>query len=263
MRPVLRRRCNFQGCGTQGHRSPSNSLWSNSFWGPDFFLGCLILRGLQFHGFQSLKGKWAIPSTLVLLSPGTSTLVRYYYHQHKWWCSFLKQVHLTKKMQKRCIRIAQSTHKPKYAQTNVCKVFLRDSNFTYEESSASSLSTHSTSFTHSFKSFTFNTLFLESLTLNYTYSQNWTPCSSRYLWPRVGGAKGDVPEVGGGGQRRPDHPDQVARHHRHQRLPQRWQLQGEQEAVRDGSVGGRRHLRTNQVFIAHNYWSSVACQMCF
>ena len=107
------------------------------------------------------------------------------------------------------------------------------------------------------------TLFLESLTLNYTYSQNWTPCSSRYLWPRVGGAKGDVPEVGGGGQRRPNHPDQVARHHRHQRLPQRWQLQGEQEALRDGSVRGRRHLRTNQVFVANNYWSSVACQMCF
>ena len=154
MRPVLRRRCNFQGCGTQGHRSPSNSLWSNSFWGPDFFLGRFILQGLQFHGFQSLKGKWAIHSTLVLLSPGTSTLVLYYYHQHKWWCSFLKQVHITKKMQKRCKRIAQSTHKPKYAQTNVCKVFLRDSNFTYEESSASSLSTHSNLFTHFFKSFT-------------------------------------------------------------------------------------------------------------
>ena len=104
---------------------------------------------------------------------------------------------------------------------------------------------------------------LRKLNTRYTYSQNWTPCSSRYLWPRVGGAKGDVPEVGGGGQRRPDHPDQVARHHRHQRLPQRWQLQGEQEALRDGSVRGRRHLRTNQVFIAHNYWSSVACQMCF
>ena len=104
---------------------------------------------------------------------------------------------------------------------------------------------------------------LRKLNTHYTYSQNWTACSSRDLWPRVGGAKGDVPEVGGGGQRRPDHPDQVARHHRHQRLPQRWQLQGEQEAVRDGSVRGRRHLRTNQVFIAHNYWSSVACQMCF
>ena len=100
MRPVLRRRCNFQGCGTQGHRSPSNSLWSNSFWGPDFFLGCFILQGLQFHGFQSLKGKWAILSILVLSSPGTSTLVRYYYHQHKWWCSFLKQVHLTKNAKK-------------------------------------------------------------------------------------------------------------------------------------------------------------------
>ena len=101
---------------------------------------------------------------------------------------------------------------------------------------------------------------LRKLNTHYTYSQNWTPCSSRDLWPRVGGAKGDVPEGGGGGQRRPDHPDQVARHHRHQRLPQRWQLQGEQEALRDGSVWGRRHLRTNQVFIAHDYWSSVACR---
>ena len=123
MRPVLRRRCNFQGCGTQGHRSPSNSLWSNSFWGPDFFGGCFILQGLQFHGFQSLKGKWAIPSTLDLLSPGTSTLVRYYYHQHKWWCSFLKQVHLTKKMQKRCKRIAQSTHKPSTHKQMCAKFF--------------------------------------------------------------------------------------------------------------------------------------------
>ena len=139
MRPVLRRRCNFQGCGTQGHRSPSNSLWSNSFWGPDLCLDCFLLEGLQFHGFQSLKGKWAIHSTLVLSSPGTST--------------FVSQAG-AKKMQKRRKRIAQSTHKPKYAQTNVCKVFLRDSNFTYEESSASSLSTHSTLFTHFFKSFT-------------------------------------------------------------------------------------------------------------
>ena len=228
------------------------------FLGPRLFLDCFLLEGLQFHGFQSLKRKWTITSTQVLLSPGTSTIVLYY--QHKWWCSFLKQVHITKKMQKMWellkARINPSTHKQMCAkffwETAISLMRSRQRHLCQPIQPCSPTSSKASPYS-----------LLRKLNTRYTYSQNWTPCSSRDLWPRVGGAKGDVPEGGGGGQRRPDHPDQVARHHRHQRLPQRWQLQGEQEAVRDGSVWGRRHLRTNQVLITHNYWSSVACQFCF
>ena len=170
------------------------------------------------------------------------------------WHSHRALVHITKKMLK--ARINPSTHK------QMCAKFFWETAISLMRSRQRHLcqpiQPHSPT---SSKASPYS--LLRKLNTHYTYSQNWTPCSSRDLWPRVGGAKGDVPEGGGGGQRRPDHPDQVARHHRHQRLPQRWQLQGEQEAVRDGSVRSRRHLWTNQVLITHNHWSYVAYKLVF
>ena len=111
--------------------------------------------------------------------------------------------------------------------------------YTYEKSSpvlALPLPPHSPSFS----------LLSSSATLSSSFSWRCLSCcSSGNLRSRVRGPEGHLLEGGGGGERRPDDPDEVPRDNGHQRLPAWRQLQGQQEVVRDGPVGGRWHLRTN------------------